>query len=257
MFVDAHCHLDDDKLKPDENRVVEDFLAANVGIAITSGTNPFTSAAAKAQAEKFGSVYFTAGIHPTDVKDAKLSDLEVIADLARHNKCVAIGETGLDYFWDKSYKDKQREFFVKQIELAYMLGLPLVVHVRDAMGDALEILKSNKGKLRCGGVMHCYSGSAETAKELIKLGFYLSFGGNMTFKNSHTARVAATVPLCRLLTETDSPYLAPEPLRGSVNTPKNIPIILRKLAEACKKTEAETEKAVYENTLALFKKIRC
>lgn len=256
-FVDTHCHLDDEKLKNDLDNIVAEFLAANVGIAINIGCDARTSAIVKSQAEKYGGVFFAAGIHPMDVKDVKDGDLDIIKNLARHPKCVAIGEIGLDYYWDKGYKELQKEYFIRQIILAEEMKLPINVHVRDAMGDAVEIIKANKDRLIYGGVMHCFSGSAETAKELLKAGFYISFGGTLTFKNSRNAsEVAKIVPKDRILTETDSPYLAPEPVRGTVNSPKNIPFIVKKLAEIRGETEEETARAVYENTLALFKKIK-
>ena len=257
MFVDTHCHLDDEKLSGDIENVVAEFRAAGVGIAIDVGCDAKTSELVKSQAERFDGVYFAAGIHPMDVEKATDKDLEKIAELATHPKCVAIGEIGLDYFWDKSFNDKQKDFFARQILLANKMRLPINVHVRDAMGDAVEILKANKNLLSCGGVMHCYSGSVETAKELLKLGFYISFGGTVTFKNARVAvDVAKFVPQDRILTETDSPYLAPEPKRGTVNSPKNIPFIVRRLAEIRGETAEDIERAVYENTLALFKKIR-
>lgn len=257
MFVDTHCHLDDEKLKNDLDKVVEEFRAANVGIVINIGCDALTSELVKNQAEKYEGVYFAAGVHPMDVKDVKDGDLDKIAELCGHAKCVAIGEIGLDYYWDKTFKEKQKEYFAKQIALANELKLPINVHVRDAMGDAVEIIKANKDKLTYGGVMHCYSGSVETAKELLKLGFYISFGGTLTFKNARAAlEVAKFVPTDRILTETDSPYLAPEPKRGTVNAPKNIPFIAARLAEIRGETVENIERAVYENTLALFKKIR-
>lgn len=257
MFVDTHCHLDDEKLKDDFDKVVADFKAANVGIVINIGCDARTSEIVKNQAEKYDGVYFAAGIHPMDVKDATDADLDKIAELATHPKCVAIGEIGLDYYWDKTFIEKQKEFFIRQIELAYRLNLPINIHVRDAMGDAVEILKANADKLKNGGVMHCYSGSSETAKELLKLGLYISFGGTLTFKNARkTQEVAKILPLDRILTETDSPYLAPEPKRGTVNAPKNIPFIVQKLAEVRGESVGEIEDAVLQNTLALFKKIK-
>ncbi len=257
MFVDTHCHLDDEKLSGDIENVVAEFRAAGVGIAIDVGCDAKTSELVKSQAERFDGVYFAAGIPPMDVKNAEQADIDKIAELTRHDKCVAIGEIGLDYFWDKSFNDKQKDFFARQILLANKMRLPINVHVRDAMGDAVEILKANKNLLSCGGVMHCYSGSVETAKELLKLGFYISFGGTVTFKNARVAvDVAKFVPQDRILTETDSPYLAPEPKRGTVNSPKNIPFIVRRLAEIRGETAEDIERAVYENTLALFKKIR-
>ena len=257
MFVDSHCHLDDEKLKNDIESVVGDFRAANVGIVINIGCDAITSEIVKDQAEKYDGVYFAAGIHPMDVKDADERDINKIAELALHPKCVAIGEIGLDYYWDKTYSEKQKEFFVRQIDLANSLSLPINIHVRDAIGDAVEILKSNADKLKNGGVMHCYSGSIETAKELLKLGLYISFGGTLTFKNARkTQEVAKIVPKDRILTETDSPYLAPEPFRGTVNSPKNIPLIVKKLAKLRGETEEKIARAVLENTLALFKKIQ-
>ena len=257
MFVDTHCHLDDEKLKNNLDTVVAEFCAANVGIVINIGCDADTSEIVKNQAENFGGIYFAAGIHPMDVQNATDGDLEKIAELAKHAKCVAIGEIGLDYYWDKTFKEKQKEYFAKQIALANELKLPINVHVRDAMGDAVEIIKANKDKLTCGGVMHCFSGSVEIAKELLKLGFYISFGGTLTFKNARTAvEVAKFAPIDRILTETDGPYLAPEPVRGTVNSPKNIPFIAARLAEIRGESLETIERAVYENTLALFKKIK-
>ena len=257
IFVDTHCHLDDPKLIDGIDKVVSDFRAQNVGIAIDMGCDVRTSLFVKGQAEKYDGVYFAAGIHPSEVKDAKNNDLEKIVEIANHDKCVAIGEIGLDYYWDTTFKEKQKEYFARQIALAYSLKLPINVHVREAMGDALEMLKQNKANLGYGGVMHCYSGSVETAKELLKLGFYFSFGGTLTFKNSKNAvEVAKFLPKDRILTETDSPYLAPEPVRGTVNSPKNIPFIAQKLADIRGEKIEETAAYVLNNTLALFTKIK-
>lgn len=257
MFIDTHCHLDDPKIRPDAPRVVEEFNAAGVKVAINIGCDLATSRVVKEQAEQFDGVYFAAGIHPQDVNGAKDSDIFGIEELAKSEKCVAIGEIGLDYFWDKTYKDKQKEFFVRQIELAQYLKLPINVHVRDATADALQILKDNRHKLVYGGVMHCFSGSNETAAVLLKLGLYLSFGGTLTFKNAHNIPIVAkNAPIDRILTETDSPYLSPEPFRGKVNTPKNIPVIAAKLAEIRGVTVEEIETAVYNNVKTLFPKIK-
>ena len=257
IFVDTHCHLDDERLKSDLDGIVNGFKSAGVKIAINIGCDAATSEIVKNQAEKFDGVFFAAGIHPMDVKDAAENDLIKIAELAQHPKCVAIGEIGLDYYWDKTFIDTQKEYFVRQIALANDLELPINVHVRDAYGDALEILKANKDMLGCGGVMHCYSGSVETAKELLNLGFYFSFGGTLTFKNAKTVlEVAKFLPKDRILTETDSPYLAPEPVRGTVNSPKNIPFIVKRLSELRGENLEETAEYVYNNTLNLFKKIK-
>lgn len=257
MFIDTHCHLDDPKIKDDLDNVVKEFKDVGVMIAINIGCDPKTSAIVKEQAEKYDGVYFAAGYHPQDVKDADLKELEIIAELSKNPKCVAIGEIGLDHYWDKSFNQKQEEFFVRQIELANFLKLPINIHVRDATADALRILKDNKNKLVYGGVMHCFSGSEETAKELLRLGLYLSFGGTLTFKNAHNIPlVAKNAPEDRILTETDSPYLSPEPFRGKVNTPKNIPIIAAKLAEIRGVDREDIAEAVYKNVKTLFPKIK-
>lgn len=257
MFIDTHCHLDDPKIRPDIDKVVEEFKNAGVLVAINIGCDLNTSKIVKEQAENIDGVYCSAGIHPQDVNAATDEDLYGIEALAKSEKCVAIGEIGLDYYWDKTFKEKQKEFFAKQIELAYSLKLPINVHVRDATADALNILKDNKTKLVYGGVMHCFSGSTETANELLKLGLYLSFGGTLTFKNARNIPIVAGIaPIDRILTETDSPYLSPEPLRGKVNTPKNIPIIAAKLAEIRGVKTEDIESAVYKNVKTLFPKIK-
>ena len=257
MFIDTHCHLDDPKLSGDIKKVVEEFKAAGVERVINIGCDVNSSRTALKQSENFSEIYFAAGLHPEDIKDTDISEIYEIEKLCKAEKCVAIGEIGLDYYWDKTYCDKQKEFFAAQTELAYKNKLPVNIHVRDAMGDAVKLLKDNKNKLGYGGVMHCYSGSVETAKELLNLGLYISFGGSVTFKNARTVReVAAFVPQDRLLTETDSPYLAPEPIRGTVNSPKNIPIIAEKLAEIRGESVKDIEIAVEENARRLFTKLR-
>lgn len=253
MFIDVHCHLNDDKLKDDLSRIVSEFKAAGVGRVINVGCDAESSACAFKQAQEFPEIYFAAGLHPQELKDKDISEIYEIEKLCKDEKCVAVGEIGLDYYWDKTYCDKQKEFFLAQTELAYSLKLPVNIHVREAMGDAVKLIKDNRDKFGYGGVMHCFSGSRETAKELLDMGLYISFGGSVTFKNSRVAKeVAAFVPKDRLLTETDSPYLAPEPLRGTVNSPENIPIIAAKLAEIRGKSVEDIEIATEENARRLF-----
>ncbi len=257
MFIDTHCHLDDPKLKDDLIAVVNEFKACGVGRVINIGCDVKSSELVKEQAEQFEEVYFAAGLHPMDIKDLEISAIYDIKGLLDHEKCVAVGEIGLDYYWDKSYSDKQKEFFVAQLELACAAGLPVNLHIRDAMGDACKILRENRDKLRYGGIMHCYSGSIESAKELMKLGLYISFGGSLTFKNARNIKeVAAAVPREYILTETDSPFLAPEPFRGTVNAPKRIPVIAEKLAEIRGEDIGEVETYVYENAKRLFSKLK-
>lgn len=257
MYIDTHCHLDDEKLKHDLDKVVDDYLAAGVTRVINVGCDAETSVTVKEQAERFSSVYFAAGFHPMDVERMDKDGEEIVRKLLTHEKCVAVGEIGLDYYWRKDDKELQKERFIRQLEIAKEFKLPINVHVRDATGDALDILKQNKSKLVYGGVMHCFSGSCETAAELMKLGMYISFGGTLTFKNARSAvEVAEFVPKDMILTETDSPYLAPEPVRGTVNSPKNIPYIVERLAGIRGTDKEELAARIMQNAKTLFYKLK-
>ena len=256
MFVDTHCHLHDEKLS-DTDQVVKDYLLSGVDIAINMACCALTSEKGKELAEKYDSVYFGTGCHPSDAHLFNDSEFERIEKLTSHPKCVAVGEIGLDYYWKPFDKDKQYEVFIKQIELADKCKLPISIHSRDATQDMLNILKENKSKLPNGAVMHCFSGSVETAREILKMGIYISFAGPLTFKNANALlEVAKIVPMDMCLTETDCPYLAPHPLRGTVNGPKNVPIITAKLAELKGVSIEDMANAVKENTKRLFKKIK-
>ena len=211
----------------------------------------------KALAEKYPSVYFGSGCHPCDANGFDEKEFDEIKKLTSHEKCVAVGEIGLDYYHQPYDKNKQIDTFIKQIELAKEVKLPISIHSRDATGDMVRLLKENKSKLIYGGVMHCFSGSVETARELLNLGLYISFAGPLTFKNaSAILEVARFVPNDRCLTETDSPYLSPHPLRGKLNTPKNIPLIVKKLAELKNMDEQDLAREIMQNGKRLFYKIK-
>jgi TatD DNase family protein len=255
MYIDTHCHLHDEKLK-DTDLVVEEYAKNGVTYALNMACCALTSNKGKDLAERYDSVYFGTGCHPSDINGLDQNEFDQIAKLTSHPKCVAVGEIGLDYYWEPYDKEKQIAGFIKQIELAKSVKLPISIHSRDATGDMLSILKQNKDKLTYGGVMHCFAGSVETAKELLKLGLYISFAGPLTFKNANSIlEVAKFVPDDMCLTETDSPYLSPHPLRGKVNGPKNVPIILAKLAELKGIDNVELAKKVMQNAKALFTKI--
>lgn len=255
MYIDTHCHLHDAKLV-DLNSVVKNYLRDNVSKVINMGCCLETSEIGKSLSERYDSVYFAAGYHPSDIGDFDDSKLEKIKALATHEKCVAIGEIGLDYYWEGYDKEKQKSGFIRQLELAKEMRLPASIHSRDATGDMLSILKSNNDKLQYGGVMHCFSGSKETATELMNLGLYISFAGTVTFKNaSNLKEIAKFVPVDRCLTETDCPFLAPHPLRGTVNEPKNIPLIASHVAELKGIDLFEFANSVMNNAKTLFKKL--
>lgn len=255
MFIDTHCHLHDEKLK-DSDKVVGEYLEAGVSIAINMACCALTSEMGKQLAEKYPSVYFGTGCHPSDVSGLDNEEFERISALTTHPKCVAIGEIGLDYYWPGYDKELQAKGFISQLELAKESKLPVSIHSRDATGDMLKIIKENKDKLIYGGVMHCFSGSVETAKELLKAGLYISFAGPLTFKNANTLlEVAKFVPDDRYLTETDSPYLTPHPFRGKVNGPKHIPLIAEKLATLKNKEVERVAEEVMANAKRLFTKL--
>lgn len=257
MFIDTHCHLDDAKLLDNVQNVVQNYENNGVKYAITMGCELNTSLICKDLAEKYESVYFGAGIHPMDVKDATDKDLEEILKLSSHAKCACVGEVGVDLYWDKTYKEKQIEYFYKLIDLAYTAKLPMSIHMRDATLDTMTALKNSKNKLVYGGVLHCYAGSKETLKEVLDLGLHVGFGGTLTFKNARNVlEVAKVTPLDRILTETDCPFLSPEPFRGTVNEPKNIPIIVAKLAEVLNLDREYTARKIMDNAKAVFKKLK-
>jgi len=255
MFIDTHCHLHDEKLK-DTDTVVNEYLRDGVDVAINMACCALTSEKGKELAEKYPSVYFGTGCHPSDIEGLDQAEFDRIKALSSHPKCVAIGEIGLDYYWEPYDKVKQIHGFIQQMELAKECKLPISIHSRSSTADMLKILKENKNKLEYGAVMHCFSGSKETAAEILKLGIYISFAGPLTFKNANTLlEVAKFVPDDMCLTETDSPYLSPHPLRGKVNGPKNVPIIAARLAELKGKDLGELACQIMKNAKTLFTKI--
>ncbi len=256
MYIDTHCHISDKKFNCAKD-VVENYLKSNVTCAIEMGCNLLSSKQAKLLASEYDSVYFAVGIHPSDIDEFNEKTVGELKELTYDDKCVAIGEIGLDYYW-KPYDDKKQiKGFLSQLELAKSLKLPVSVHCRDANGDMVKILKENRDKLNYGGVMHCYSGSKETCKELLDLGFYMGFGGTVTFMNAVNVQdVCKFVPNDRILTETDSPYLSPEPYRGQINSPENIPIINAKIALLKGLENDKMAEIVMNNARALFYKIK-
>ncbi len=261
MWIDAHCHLTGDEFDG-VGGVAEVVRAAHEHGGermVCSGFDLPSSMRAKALAEQFESVYFCAGFHPSELHKYREGDLDEIKRLCAHEKCVAVGEIGLDYhFDDNPSKEVQKELFVAQMQLADELGLPIVVHSRDAAQDTLEILKENKSLLRHGGLMHCYSYSAEMSEEFVKLGFYFSFGGPCTFKNAKKVwESVQRIPAHLILTETDCPYLTPVPFRGEFpNQPKYIPYIGERLAQL-KETGVDEMRAQLEsNAKTLFVKLK-
>lgn len=231
MLIDTHAHLQDEKLKKDLPQVLNRAKEAGVEKIVCIGYDLSSSQEALLLARKYNEIYAVVGIHPHDAKSLKSEVMEKLYNLARDQKVVAIGEIGLDFYRDLSPREIQRQAFREQIKMAQEIGKPIVIHDRDAHQEVMEIIKAEKaGKNQ--GIMHCYSGALPMANELIKLGFYISFAGPLTFKNAHKAHeVAAKIPMDRILLETDCPYLSPEPLRGKLNEPANVKYVAAKLAE--------------------------
>lgn len=255
-FIDVHCHLDGRYFK-DLNALFAGLEKLGVEKVITCGVDLPTSEAVKDIAEKYKACYFTAGFHPTELKTYREGDLEKIAALARHEKCVAIGEIGLDYHYPDTDKPLQRRIFEEQLKLACELGLPVQIHSRNSAEDMSAILNDNLSLLKNGFLLHCYSHSAEMAAQLEKVGAYFSFGGTSTYSGSKKAkRCIAAIGADRLLTETDSPYMPPASLAGVFpNTPASIPEITQNIAEIKGTSLERTADIIWQNAHGLFKKL--
>lgn len=245
MYFDTHTHLDDEKFDPDRELVIENLKKEGVSLAVNVGADLTSSKNSIALAEQYDFIYAAVGVHPNEVGEMQDEDLATLADMAKHEKVVAIGEIGLDYHYDEPGRDVQKLWFEKQLRLAQTLNMPFIVHDRDAHQDTLELLKKVG---YYNGVMHCFSGSCEMAKILLDLGFYISIAGQVTFKNAPKVKeVAKMVPADRLFIETDSPYLTPEPHRGERNNSANVKFTCAKIAELKGISAEELAKVTLEN----------
>lgn len=245
MFFDTHTHLDDKKFDSDREDLISSLSGEGLSLAVNIGADLESSKASIALAEKYDFIYAAVGVHPSETANMTDEDIATLENLAKHKKVVAIGEIGLDYYWNEPEREIQKLWFEKQLQLAKKLNMPYIVHDRDAHADTLEIIK------RVGytnGVMHCFSGSSEMAKEVVKMGMYVSLSGTVTFKNApKTKAVAQSVPLDRLLIETDSPYLTPEPFRGKRNNSGFVKYVAEEIAKLRKMSTEEIAKITMEN----------
>ena len=249
MIVDTHIHLYDEKYEKDFPKIIDDAFKKSVSKMVVVGFDFLSSQKAVQMAVNYPNLYASVGLHPSEVGKHLHEDLSWIKDLSKNPKVVAIGEIGLDYYWDKSFKELQQKQFVNQIDIANELGLPVIVHNREAANDTFQILKQKKPR----GVLHCYSGSVEMAREFVKLGFYLGIGGVVTFKNSiDIKKVVTEIDLRFLLSETDGPYLAPTPYRGKINKPEYLPLVIDAIASLKGIAQIEVEKQLFLNANYLF-----
>ncbi len=254
-LFDSHAHLDDEKFNDDREQIIEEIYQAGITKFISAGYNVESSEIAKKLSEQYEFIYSTAGISPNDIPQTEeelwkmLSKIKEIALQSR--KIVAIGEIGLDYYWNKENKELQKLAFIKQIDIANELKLPIVIHTRKAAEDTIQILKHHK--VFSKGVFHCCSLKGDLLRQAIELGYYISYAGPITFKNSKNVEEEINmVPNDKILIETDSPYLSPEPMRGKRNDSRNVKLVAQKIAEVKKISIEDVAKITYENAEKLF-----
>lgn len=252
MLFDTHVHLNAEQYEEDVEEVISRAKEAGVDYMVVVGFDRETIDKAIQLVDTHEFLYASVGWHPVDAIDMTDEDLVWLEEMAAHPKVVALGEMGLDYHWDKSPKRVQQDVFRKQIRLARKLSLPVIIHNRDATEDVLQVLKEEDAR-EVGGIMHCFSGSAETAKECVDMNFHISLGGPVTFKNAKKPKqVAVEVPMDRLLIETDCPYLAPHPYRGKRNEPAYVKLVAEQIAELKEIPYEQVAEITTENAKKLF-----
>lgn len=252
MLIDSHAHLDDERFDQDRDMIIRNLKSNGIELVVNVGADLKTSKSTVELAKKYENIYAAVGVHPHSATQLDDEALETLREYASGEKVLAIGEIGLDFYYDNSPRDVQRSAFKSQIELAKQLGLPIIIHSREADQETFDTVKAAQdGKLKV--LLHCYSGSAELAEEYLKLGCYISLAGPVTFKNARVPKeVAEVVPLDRLLVETDSPYLTPEPYRGKRNEPMFVKYVAQQIADLKGISMEELSKATRENTKEFF-----
>ena len=249
-FFDSHSHYNDEKYDLDRDQIIDTIYKEGITRTVCVGYNVDQSKQAIEIAGKYHNMYATCGISPNDIEDFVDNKLNIIEEIAKNDKVVAIGEIGLDYYWNKDNKEKQRELFIKQIEIANRLDKPIVIHTRDAAVDTIEILKQHPVNKK--GIFHCCPLNQELIKEGLKLGFYISFSGNITFKNAKSEACVGLVPMDKILIETDCPYLSPEPYRGKRNDSTKVKLVAEKIAQIKGMPLEAVAKQTYENANFIF-----
>ena len=251
MYFDTHVHLNSEQYENVEE-IINRALDSKVNKMIVIGYDLETSIKAIEIASKYNFIYAAVGIHPSEIKKMKENDLISLENLLTNSKVVALGEIGLDYYWDKDNKEEQKEIFIEQLKLANKYNLPIIIHSREAAQDTYEVLKENK-KYYEKGIMHCYSYSLDLAKEFIKLDLLLAFGGALTFLNAkQNKEVVKEIDIKHLLIETDAPYLTPHPFRGKRNEPKYINLVVKEMANLKNMSEEEVASITYNNACNIF-----
>lgn len=251
MIFDSHAHYDDEQFDSDRDSLLEEICLSGIKRIVNVASDIKSSYKCIHLSEKYDWIYASVGIHPEFADRVNDESIGELSSLLNKDKVVALGEIGLDYYYDDVPRDVQRRAFERQLELSVQKNVPVIIHDRDAHGDTLSIVKSFGGKVR--GIMHCFSGSKEFAEEMLKLGFYISFSGSVTFKNAkNLAEAAQVIPDDRILAETDCPYLAPVPHRGKRNSSLYLPDTIRHLAELRSVSFEQMCKITYENACRVF-----
>ncbi len=253
MLFDSHAHYNDQRFDADRDAVLSAMPEQNVGYILNACASLSEMEDILAITERYPFVYASVGVHPHEVEDMTLADLDRIRAYAGRDKVRAVGEIGLDYYYDNSPRQLQKQWFAAQVDLARELGMPVIIHDRDAHQDTMDILRAHQIR-DVGGIFHCYAGSPEMAREILDWGMYIAFGGTLTFKKSvRPVEVAKYVPLDRIVLETDCPYLAPEPKRGQRNSSLLLHFVAERLAEIKGISVAEVERVTCENGKKIFR----
>ena len=250
MYFDSHAHYDDERFDEDREELIESLKENGVEIVLNAAADMKSCHTSLALAEKYPFIYSSVGVHPHDVKDLAEAEIEEMKELAKHPKVVAVGEIGLDYYYDNSPREEQRQWFKRQLQLAKEVDLPVIIHSREASQETFDIIMESGVEK---GVIHCFSGSYELAKEYVKKGFYIGVGGALTFKNAKKAiEVVEGINLDHILIETDAPYMTPVPYRGKRNDSTYLKFVVQKIAEIKGISEDEVEYVTSQNARKLF-----
>lgn len=253
FIFDTHAHYDDEAFDEDRDTLLRQLPKEGIARVVNVGSSLASCRTTMDLTEKYGYIYGAVGVHPSETAELTEENFSLLKQLCSMDKCVAVGEIGLDYYWDEPERDLQKKWFVRQLALARELKLPVIIHSRDAAKDTADILAAEKAG-EIGGVIHCYSYTKEMAETFLDMGFYFGIGGVLTFKNAKKLKEAAAyIPMNRIVLETDCPYLAPEPNRGKRNSSLNIPYVIAGLAQIKGISENEVRKAAWENAHALYR----
>lgn len=256
MIIDTHAHYDDKAFEEDRTELLGSMAENNIYRIVNSGSTLDACKRTIQLTKQYDFVYGALGVHPSDCGELTEDDMVWLKKQCALEKCVAVGEIGLDYYWDEPDRDVQKKWFVRQLQLAKEVGIPTVIHSREAAQDTVDIMKAEHAE-EIGGVIHCYSYSKEMAKIFLNMGYFIGVGGVVTFKNGRVLKeVVDYVPLDRIVVETDSPYLAPVPFRGKRNDSRNLPYVLDQIAQIKGLSREKTEEIIFQNTFQLYQKLQ-